>query len=360
MLKGTPASAAPLTDIQRFWEQTGNFYATGRGNDNLADPFIGLSFIPASTGVFRDMTGVRFEHPQWIPENCTACGSCYTVCPDSAIAGLVHSPLSVLETALKKIPQDLKFLPRAIRTVEQKLRAHLASAGNKSDIAALLNEAISETIGGYRDSERGAVEQEFDWLREALGGFKLAATQPYWFARERKQKSTGGLLSITVNPYACKGCMECVKVCNDDALRPVPQTSESVAQLRHNWDFWNALPTTSPEFIRIENLDEKIGALETLLLDKRNYLSMSGGDGACLGCGEKTVVHLFTATVEALMQPRVKAHVAKLDDLISRLDQHVRLKLAGTIDLTRGDRIEHALDELKNQDVTLASFSEKL
>ncbi|HTS77536.1 MAG TPA: 2-oxoacid:acceptor oxidoreductase family protein [Bryobacteraceae bacterium] len=360
MLKGTPASAAPLTDIQRFWEQTGNFYATGRGNDNLADPFIGLSFIPASTGVFRDMTGVRFEHPQWIPENCTACGSCYTVCPDSAIAGLVHSPLSILETTLKKIPQDLKFLPRAIRTVEQKLRAHLASAGNKSDIAALLNEAISETIGGYRDSERGAVEQEFDWLREALGGFKLAATQPYWFARERKQKSTGGLLSITVNPYACKGCMECVKVCNDDALRPVPQTSESVAQLRHNWDFWNALPTTSPEFIRIENLDEKIGALETLLLDKRNYLSMSGGDGACLGCGEKTVVHLFTATVEALMQPRVKAHVAKLDDLISRLDQHVRLKLAGTIDLTRGDRIEHALDELKNQDVTLASFSEKL
>ncbi len=33
---------------------------------------------------------------------------------------------------------------------------------------------------------------------------------------------------------------------------------------------------------------------------------MVGGDGACLGCGEKTVVHLFTATVEALMQPRVE------------------------------------------------------
>jgi len=37
------------------------------------------------------MTGVRFGHPQWLPENCTACGACYSICPDSAIPGLVHS-----------------------------------------------------------------------------------------------------------------------------------------------------------------------------------------------------------------------------------------------------------------------------
>ena len=30
------------TDIHRFWEQTGSFYARGKGNDNLTDPFIGL------------------------------------------------------------------------------------------------------------------------------------------------------------------------------------------------------------------------------------------------------------------------------------------------------------------------------
>ncbi len=93
MLNMLPVSSTPTTDIHRFWEQTGNFYITGKGNDNLTDPFIGLSYIPASTGVFRDMTGVRFDHPTWIPENCTACGSCYTICPDSAISGLV-SPRS--------------------------------------------------------------------------------------------------------------------------------------------------------------------------------------------------------------------------------------------------------------------------
>jgi pyruvate-ferredoxin/flavodoxin oxidoreductase len=44
---------------------------------------------------------------------------------------------------------------------------------------------------------------------------------------------------------------------------------------------------------------------------------MPCGDGACLGCGEKTAIHLFTSTVTALMQPRVQKHVEKLDDLIS-------------------------------------------
>jgi pyruvate-ferredoxin/flavodoxin oxidoreductase len=362
MLKQIPAGSASLTDIHRFWEQTGNFYLTGRGNDNLADPFIGMSFIPAATGVFRDMTGIRFEHPQWIAENCTACGSCYTVCPDSAIPGLVHSPLAILETAVKNLSatgREIKYLHRAIRTVEQKIRVYIAET-EKPDVSAIVDQAISDTILGYREPDRAQVEQEFEALRAGLGGFKFSATQPYWFARERKQKGSGGLLSITVNPYACKGCMECVKVCNDDALRPVPQTPETIGKLRRDWDFWTSLPTTAPEFIRVEDLNEKIGALETLLLDKRNYFGMTGGDGACLGCGEKTVVHLFTATVEALMQPRVKAQVAKLDDLIARLEQHIRLKLAGSIDLSRGDRIEHALDELRNTDVTLARFSEKL
>lgn len=365
LLKSLPASSAPTTDIHRFWEQTGSFYIAGRGDDNLADPFISLSLIPAATGIFRDMTGVRFEHPQWIPQNCTACGSCYTVCPDSAIPGLVHPILSIFETVnqtLTAAGRTVKHLPRGVRTVEQKLRARLNAAGEGADVRALLDESIAETLLGYRQgpADLQEVEQEFRWFAEALGDFKFGATKPYWAVRENKQKGSGGLLSITVNPYACKGCMECVKVCQDDALRPVKQTPESIARLRRDWDFWQALPTTPREFIRIENLDERIGALETLLLDKTNYTSMAGGDGACLGCGEKTVVHLFTATVGALMQPRVKAQVAKLDDLIARLDQHIRLKLASTIDLSEGDRVGQALDQLAKSDVTLARLSGKL
>jgi hypothetical protein len=58
-VRGLPASKAPLSDIQRFWADTGSLYARGMGNDNLADPFMALSLMPASTALFRDMSGIR-------------------------------------------------------------------------------------------------------------------------------------------------------------------------------------------------------------------------------------------------------------------------------------------------------------
>jgi pyruvate-ferredoxin/flavodoxin oxidoreductase len=367
MLKQLSGSLTPSTDIHRFWEQTGNFYITGQGNDNLTDPFIALSLIPAATGVFRDMSGIRFDHPQWIAQNCTACGNCYTLCPDTAIPALVQPVLAVFETASKQVAKNgaaPKHLSRAIRTLEQKVRAKINAGsdakGARPDVAKVIDEGIAEVLSSYASPEKAELEQEFKLFRQALGDFQFAITQPYWSLREKKQRGSGGLLTININPFTCKGCMECVQVCNDDALRPMRQTPESLDTLRRHWDFWLSLPTTPGEFIRIENLDERIGALETLLLDKNNYLSMVGGDGACLGCGEKTVVHLFTATVEALMQPRVARQVRKIDDLITRLDQHIRLKLAGTIDLDDSAKVLHALDELQHGDVTLASFSEKL
>ncbi len=364
-LKRLPVSEARPSDIHRFWEQTGNFYVTGQGSDNLVDPFIGLSLMPASTGVFRDMTQIRFEHPRWIPENCTACGDCYTVCPDSAIPGLVSSMTEVFETTIRRVEtqgQPTRHLRRAVRTMEKKLRALIEPAGEVADISALLRQAINETLAESElaDDDRNRLATEFDWFEEAMGDFRFAITKPYYTQREKRTKGSGGLFSITVNPYTCKGCMECVDVCDDKALVAETQTPETVERLRADWSFWLDLPTTSPDYIRIDDLDERIGALETLLLDKRSYGSMVCGDGACIGCGEKTAVHLFTATVTALMQPRVKRHLAYLDDLIARLDRHIRLKLAETVDISNPDVIEHVVEAHKEVDLTLSKLSASL
>jgi pyruvate-ferredoxin/flavodoxin oxidoreductase len=100
--------------------------------------------------------------------------------------------------------------------------------------------------------------------------------------------------------------------------------------------------------------------LETLLLDKSNYQAMVSGDGSCMGCGEKTVIHLFTSTVAALMQGRVKRHVAELDDLINRLETHIRLKLAAKIDLTNTAAISKAVSAHKDDDLRLSDLSAEL
>ncbi|HEY9148313.1 MAG TPA: ferredoxin, partial [Gammaproteobacteria bacterium] len=137
------------------------------------------------------------------------------------------------------------------------------------------------------------------------------------------------------------------------------QDKEAVERMRRDWAFWLDLPTTGEQFSRIDDLDEKIGALETLLLDKRNYGSMVCGDGACLGCGEKTVIHLFTGAVSALMQPRVKKQLTRLDELIAKMEQHIRLKLASGIDLDNTAAISQAV-AANGEELTLSSLSDSL
>ncbi len=363
LLKDIPEADGRASDIHRFWEQTGEFYATGRGSDITADPFQALSLIPASTGIFRDMTQIRFEVPKFIAEKCTACGECYTVCPDSACPGLVNTVAEVFSSAIAAAEKEIgmtEHLRRESRKLEKVLRPMIDEAGEEADVNALIHQAIDRLLAenDLEGEERARLEEEMEAFRRAIGEFRFSVTKPYWIQREKKQKGSGGLFSITINPYTCKGCMECVEVCDDGALVPVQQDEEIVARLRREWDFWEQLPTTNPQFDRIDDLDEKVGALQTLLLDKPAYNSMVCGDGACLGCGEKTAIHLFTATVTALMQPRVKAHLKKLDDLISRLETHIRLKLAQGVDLSDPATIGALAGT--DDDVTLADLARTL
>jgi len=363
MLKNQSASEDKLSDIQRFWEQTGNFYLNGQGEHNLADPFIALSLMPVSSSVFRDMTQIRFEYPVWNAENCTACGDCYTVCPDSAIPGLVSSISDTFNTVISKIESQGRptiHLRRAVRGVEKQLHSLIEPDGVDASFNALLPQAIKTTIDAADEKQQESLRKELALFTEALGYFKFSITKPYYQNKEKKSKGSGGLFSITVNPYTCKGCMECVTICEDDALSIAPQTTDSVKELRKDWDFWLKLPTTPDEYSRIDDLDECVGALETLLLDKRNYNSMVCGDGACMGCGEKTAIHLFTSTVTALMQPRVKKQLAKVERLIQDLERHVRLKLAETVDLSDIATIKGLVDEHQEKDLTLSKLTAKL
>ncbi len=361
ILKQKPQSESKLSDIHRFWEQTGNFYLRGMGNDNLTDPFIGLSVMPATTALFRDMTGIRFEHPEWVADNCTACGKCYTACPDTALPGLVSSVGDVLNTVVKQVTKRFGkpvHLQKAVRSMEKEMREAMLNKHEEETVNELLHRKVDELIGANADNQD--LISELHNFKSVLGGFKFALTRPYFHLKEKKKPNSGGLFSITLNPQTCKGCMECVEVCEDDALRPITQTEDGVAALRKDWRLWEALPNTPEEYSRIDNLEEKIGALETLLLNKEAYMNLASGDGACLGCSEKSIVHLFTATVQSLMVPRVKKHVDYLTELISKLEQHIQLKLVKTVDLSDSEVMSKIMDRMKDSDLTMGEITRQI
>ena len=318
----------------RFWEQV--CVTCKMGQDIIADPFAAISAIPAATSAVRDMTDVRMEVPKFIAEKCSGCAQCWTQCPDAAIPGLVNDPEDILATALSlaatrgpvdRIRPILKPLGKELRRV--------VGAGEFRTFAESLTQswqALAPKLG-LDEQKRGAMDAEMVRVSEAVGGFQFAKTSAFWDTPERKAAGTGGLLSITVNPEACKGCNLCVEVCPDGALVSARQDDALVTSLRADWAFWQKLPDTPQRFVNVSSMEEGIGVLPTLLLQKQSYRSMAGGDGACMGCGEKTTVHLIVSTIEAMMRPRVARYVEELDRITSGLDARAREMLASDVDL---------------------------
>ena len=353
----------------RFWEQV--CLLNKMGEDGIADPFAALSAIPAATSTIRDMTHVRFEVPEFVADKCTGCSQCWVQCPDSAIPGVVNDVQEVLEAAVRSLENG-----RRLDKVRQILKP-LATEARKTlkavpftTFGATLATAYQTVVErlGIDPERRQALDAEFAAVHSTLAEFPLAKTTPFFDLPESKQKGTGGLLSITINPDACKGCNICVAACPDGALITVKQTDEIVEKLRRNWHTWQFLAETDDRYVNIASLEEGIGVLSSLLLKQSHYRSMVGGDGSCMGCGEKTVLHLVVAAIQATMLPRVKQYVARLDELTAELDTKARALLASdvtlgtvakgaasTVDIplapekqARVDRIAAMIDELKD------------
>jgi pyruvate-ferredoxin/flavodoxin oxidoreductase len=356
MLDGTNVRPG-LANPGRFWEQVCFLYKTGQ--DGIADPFAAISAIPAATSTIRDMTDVRFEVPEFIPASCTGCAQCWTQCPDAAIPGLVSDVDAVLNTAVGAVGANGRSVDR-FRTIVKPL-ANEARRILKTVPFTTFGDVLTQAYQGVvpklsLDPERRTqLDGEFAAVHAELADFPLAKTSPFFDGPEAKQKGSGGLLSITINPDACKGCNICVQVCPDEALRTVKQTDDIVARMRRHWKLWERLPDTPDRYINVSNIDEGIGVLSSLLLKKADYRSMVGGDGACMGCGEKTVVHLVLSAVNALMHPRVERYVKELDGLIAQLDEKARTILASQADVQRvaaGEgKVELPLDPAKRETV---------
>ncbi len=342
----------------RFWEQVCSLCVMGQ--DGIADPFAAISAIPAATGAVRDMSGVRMEIPAFVAANCTGCAQCWTQCPDAAIPGLVNSPEEVITAAIgaAATSHTVDRLRPVAKPWGKEVQRLLAK-----EPSLAVTEAFAKGYATVADKlkwdadRRAATDQEFAVVQPRLAEFPVARTRPFFDAIEGKEKGSGGLLSITVNPEACKGCNLCVEVCPDGALVSVRQDDASLEQLRRNWAIWQRLPDTDNRFVNVSDVDEGIGVLSSLLLKKATYRSMVGGDGACMGCGEKTAVHLIVSSIFASMQPRIERYVAHLDELLAALDREARELIASGADLDAaaqgGGSVAVPIDAAKQEQLML-------
>jgi pyruvate/2-oxoacid:ferredoxin oxidoreductase beta subunit/NAD-dependent dihydropyrimidine dehydrogenase PreA subunit len=218
----------PVLDVVDFNERIIRGYEEGYGEKDLpADLSLARSLVPAGTATLRDFSNIAPEIPIYIEENCTGCMDCVTECPDTAILGKVLSE--------PEWEERLKTIPEADREMYKK-----------------------------------------QWSR----------TKKY-YEGPKKKGQPGGMFQIIIDPSKCKGCAECVTVCDDDALKMVAKTDEVMTEARKSHRYFKNIGPSNKSYIN-----------DSLLIDmmlKEETHVYVGGAGSCAGCGEGTALRMMCA-----------------------------------------------------------------
>jgi pyruvate-ferredoxin/flavodoxin oxidoreductase len=96
--------------------------------------------------------------------------------------------------------------------------------------------------------------------------------------------------------------------------------------------FTRLLPDTSQKFLGLYNdsvpQDSREAALRNHLMVRRNYEALVSGDGACAGCGEKSILRSAASVTEAYMRPLYHKKADRLRTKAAQLEQIGLQKLA--------------------------------
>jgi pyruvate-ferredoxin/flavodoxin oxidoreductase len=314
------AQRTPLASIANFDAE----FRAHFGYNQPASPLAAVGMIAAATGDTASKYVARRETPLYIPENCTQCMECISVCPDTALPNTAQDLATLLRTAVNhyvaKVEDRTKLmaaLPEIERLTRQRM---LADVKTGTPLPAILREVI-DSLESLSKESKSAVLDILDKVPMAYQKVTAIFSSP-----ERKAPGSGGIFSIFVSDL-CKGCGACVTACGDHhALKMVPETEAVNAKHMTGTGFLDLLPDTTQKYLGLFNADHpadsKTATLRNMLMVRSTYDALVAGDGACAGCGEKSVLRSIAAVTEAYMRPVFHAKsdrfLAKAGDLEKR------------------------------------------
>jgi pyruvate-ferredoxin/flavodoxin oxidoreductase len=332
------AARTPISTIAAFDAE----FRSHHGYNQPATPLSAMGVIAAATGDTASKYVARRETPLYIPENCTQCMECISVCPDTALPNTSQDLSTMLGTAVTRYVTDqserrkmLDKLPEIEKLTRTRMLADIKSG---TPLPTIIRE-VTESVDGFTAEAKAQFFTIIDKVPMAYQKVNAIFSSP-----ERKTPGSGGIFSIFVSDL-CKGCAACVTACGDhEALKMVQETEDVNAEHETGTAFLNLLPDTSQKYLGLFSAanpaDSKTATLRNMLMVRTNYDALVSGDGACAGCGEKSVLRSIAAVTEAYMRP---VFHAKSDRFVAKAGQLEKTGAATLAALKEGNPAEYAL-----------------
>jgi pyruvate-ferredoxin/flavodoxin oxidoreductase len=319
----------PLTRVKEF----DAMFRAKLGYNQPANAYAALGIMAAGSGDTASKYVARRETPLYIPENCTQCMECIAVCPDTALPNCSQDLDVVLYTAVSNYVSDtaerkkmLNLLPEITKRTREMMRAAI-SAKDEAPKPQDFIRKVTHEVNGFSPA---AKEEFFNIIDKVPMAYQK--TNAIFATPEKKSPGSGGIFSIFVSDL-CKGCAACVTACGEHmALKMVQETEEVNAEHESGTAFLNLLPDTAQKYLGLYNdtrpQDSKTATLRNMLMVRRNYDALVSGDGACAGCGEKSILRSVAAVTEAYMRPLFHAKADRFRRKADELEKVGEQKLA--------------------------------
>jgi len=355
--------------LPRFWSEQVQPGLAGETRPAVADPAVALRAVPPYTATLDDRSGDRERTPEIDVARCTACGRCWTSCPEAAILPVAFGATTLLETAAaasaERLPDPghaaVGKIRRAAKSVAAKLDARVAREGARrvsaDDVRAAYHEVVEKL--GLDDADRVVADGAVDGVVAWCDGLPMASPDATFHAAHRSAKGTGSYLLLAVDPAACNGCGVCTRECADDAIGRREGTGDLDA-MRRAVRAWEALPDTPGETVQRMAAREDVGPMSAILMSRHASSTVLGGGDSAPGSGARLAVRLTTAAAEAARQPRVAAHLRTLAELAEALRGAVREEMAQVLDVPDLDVLDRALDGVARRPGNAGEVVERL
>ncbi len=191
MRRSTPPPAGqgprtPVSSINVFDAEFRSHF----GYNQPATPLSAMGVIAAATGDTASKYVARRETPLYIPENCTQCMECISVCPDTALPNCSQDLSTLLGTAVTRYVADpverrkmLDKLPEIDKLTRQRMVAEIKTG---TPLPTIIRE-VTESGGRLLGRSQGAVlrdhRQGADGLSEGERHLLVAGAQDARFGR---------------------------------------------------------------------------------------------------------------------------------------------------------------------------------
>ncbi len=219
---------------------------------------------------------------------------------------------------------------RGTPSLEERIRSEmldLVKAKENRPFALVMRDEL-DTIDSVSEIAKAEFMELFDRVP-----FAYTKTAHLFRSLERTDPGAGGLFSIMIAD-TCKGCAECVLECPYEALEMESETPAINADHVSGTNFLDLLPDTPAKYLGRFDPDDPMASsaahLKNHLMVRSNYEALVSGDGACAGCGEKSVLRAVASLTEAYMRPLYHAKADRLQRKALDIEEH-GLKMLGEV-----------------------------